>query len=156
MINLVLYFSMIVGSYVPHNCQVWQYYKVLRQMLNVLLFKNITTEVVEYLNILICEHHELYMKLFNTHLKPKHHHLTHYRSAILKLGPLCHMWSMRFEGKNLENKFIAETSRSRVNICKSIAIRHMFYFSHNLYFMRKEGAVRNIEEVGPVIEQGKN
>ncbi|KAI2643064.1 hypothetical protein H4Q32_029533 [Labeo rohita] len=33
-------------------------------------------------------------------LKPKHHYLLHYPSLIMRLGPLVHLWTMRFESKH--------------------------------------------------------
>ena len=93
--------------------------------------------MINYIDILVTEHHELYMRLFKTHLKPKHHFLVHYARALRNLGPLCQVWGMRFEGKNLETKFVAQTCRSRIYICKSLALRHMFSMASQVYFLRK-------------------
>ncbi|KAF0735689.1 Uncharacterized protein FWK35_00014105 [Aphis craccivora] len=54
---------------------------------------------------LLIEHHELYLKLFKTNFKPKHQHLVHYSDE--KNGPLCHIWSMRFESKHRGSKMTA-------------------------------------------------
>jgi len=40
--------------------------------------KLIQPEYALLLTRLIIEHHQLYLKLFNTNLKPKHHYLLHY------------------------------------------------------------------------------
>lgn len=43
---------------------------------------------------------------------------------LKKFGPLPQIWTMRFEAKHRVSKFIARASQSRVNICKTIAIKH--------------------------------
>jgi len=44
---------------------------------------------------------------------------------------------MRFEGKNLETKYVTHNSRSRVNISCSIMRRHAFTLARNLFLLRK-------------------
>ena len=146
MMNFVLYFGMMIGQHVPVSCPVWQYYRLL---LNLLLFKEVSLPIIELLEVLISEHNEQYIEVFGARLKPKHHNLLHYLRLLRLLGLLCHLWCMRFKENNLESKVIAQTCRSRVNICKSLAIRHMFHFSSQLYFLRTNPLI-NVEEVGPV------
>lgn len=57
--------------------------------------------LLSYLDELIVEHEELFQRLFPTiHPINKHHHLWHYPTCIEKVGPLRHLWCMRFEAKH--------------------------------------------------------
>lgn len=132
MINFTLYFSLLVGNIIPHDDPVWNYYLTLREILDILLQKELSSSAICYLDTLIQEHHSLYITLFNRHLKPKHHHLLHYKRALINTGPLCHNWAMRFESKNYQTKLFAKTIRCRINVCKSLAIRHQYLFANNL------------------------
>lgn len=55
---------------------------------------------------------------------------------------------LRFECKNLETKLFAQACRSRVNICRSLTVRHSFLFAHNMYFKNGSDDVHVIE-LGP-------
>jgi len=74
----VRYLSLIVGDLVPEDLKMWQVYTILRQIVDIVFSKTIKFNDINLLKVLISEHHELYMQVFNTHLKPKHHHMIHY------------------------------------------------------------------------------
>ncbi|KAE9530467.1 hypothetical protein AGLY_010929 [Aphis glycines] len=84
------------------------------------------------LTTLIKEHHQLYLQLFNTNLKPKHHHLLHYPYVMKKVGPVSHLWSMRFESKHRESKLTAHSITSRKNICCTLSIKHQLKLAYCL------------------------
>ena len=150
MINLVLYFGLMVGDIVCDD-DVWLYYKTLRMLVNICLRKSYQIHHVNHLRSLIDEHHVLYMSLFKKSLKPKHHHLIHYPTCLLKTGPLTHNWSMRFESKHTLIKLIATISRSKVNLCKTVILRYMYVLSHDLFFTSHD--LSTISDVGPMIEE---
>lgn len=151
--SLTLYFSLIIGDHVPMNDEVWNYYLCLQKIVNTLLLKNISKSVIDQLDVLVAEHHELYMKLFHLNLKPKHHHMLHYKSALLKFGPLCHLWALRFEGKNHILKLFGQVTRSRTNICKSLLIRENYNFSYNILKLRSQEKMHEeLECVGPGVK----
>ena len=77
---------MIVGDCVDSECPVWEYYICLRDLVNLLLIKHATPPIIDYMESVISEHHEMYMSVFNLKLKPKHHHLVHYPAPLRKLG----------------------------------------------------------------------
>ena len=129
--NLVKYFSLIVGDLVPYDNEVWGYYLVLQQIVEILLKKQITRDTIDYLDKLINEHHSLYISLFGS-LKPKFHNMLHYKECLLRFGPLCHNWSMRFEAMHYKAKMYAHAVKSRVKICKSIVLRHNYTVAHKV------------------------
>ncbi|KYN02053.1 hypothetical protein ALC62_07169 [Cyphomyrmex costatus] len=47
-----------------------------------------------------------------------------------KLGPLRNLWSMRYEAKHRVFKTAAKNSANRINICKTLAIRHQLQLNH--------------------------
>lgn len=149
MLCLTLWFSLIVGDAIPEGYPVWHYYLTLREILDLVLRKCISVSEVSYLDVLIQEHNEQYVHVFSKHLKPKHHHLVHYKRCILSTGPLCHNWAMRFESKNYVSKLFASSTKSRVNLCKTIALRHMFLFANNLLETRNKSTLSYPIHGGP-------
>jgi len=47
-----------------------------------------------------------------------------------KLGPLCNLWSMRYESKHRVAKIAARSSANRINTCKSLAIKNQLQLNH--------------------------
>lgn len=136
MINLVLYFCLMVGDLIDKECQVWKYYLTLRELVDLILLKMYSKDHSKYLSVIIDEHHSMYKHLFQVQLKPKHHFLLHYPSILLKSGPFSNNWSMRFESKHTLMKTVANVMKSRVNLCKSLTIRHMFLLSSQFFDIR--------------------
>lgn len=155
-INLITFFGMLFANYIDVECPVWHYYKILKEILNIILLKVLSTENVNFLRKLIEEHHILYKQLFSKTLKPKFHFLLHFISTILETGPVSHNWAMRFEGRNLESKVFAKLIRSRVNLCKSLAVRLMFQFGSSMIKLRTENSITDVNEVGPKVDNSYN
>lgn len=89
---------------------------------------------------LIHKHHDLYMKLFDKSLKPKHHIMTHYAQIIKKIGPLKHIWSMRLEAFHKVLKNISDATASRKNIALTNAKKNQLMFAFRLL---KNGVLLN-------------
>lgn len=123
MLCLVLNFGLIVGDLVPLDNEVWSFYLLLLQMTEILICPTLTTRTLELLTNIIEQHHNLYLKLFNTNLKPKFHFLLHYVRIILKTGPPVHLSCMRFEAKHKDFKSIANSIRCRKNLPYSLALK---------------------------------
>ena len=58
---------------------------------------------------------------------------------------MCHLLTMRFEGKHLESRFLAQSARLRLNLCTSFATRNMFAFVFDIYFLQEIDMFKNIE-----------
>jgi len=84
--------------------------------------------MLQYLKYLISEHHDMYLSLFNSSLKPKHHFLLHYPNIILKAGPLIYLSCMRFEAKHKELKKNANNVQSRKNLPLTLAKKSQLNF----------------------------
>lgn len=91
------YFSMIIGDLVPRNNKIWDLYKTLLNIIDLLIQNSLNQIEIEKLNELVKKNHTLYMHLFNVNLKPKHHFMVHYASLIQKIGPLKNVYVMKQE-----------------------------------------------------------
>jgi len=143
------YLCLIVGDLVPENSKIWQVYIILRQIVDIVFSKSIKFKDINLLKVLISEHHELYMQVFNTHLKPKHHHMIHYPMIIQKSGPLSMMWSMRFEAKHKQFKDAANSTSSRKNVLYTLALKHQLHLSYR--FLISKNFNCNGLEVGRIL-----
>ena len=137
MLCLVNNFSLIVGDRIPHGDEVWGFYLLLRQILDLVFCKRISRDELCLLRTLVAEHHYLYINLFKDNLKPKHHFMVHYARSIRILGPLFWLWSMRFESKHSEAKKTAHVVCNFTNICKTLSCKHQLRYCYRL--MRNEG-----------------
>nr|XP_012220641.1 PREDICTED: uncharacterized protein LOC105671240 [Linepithema humile] len=73
---------------------------------------------------LIENHHKLFLTEYNTHLRPKHHMITHLPTVIKRMGPPRHFWTMRFESKHNYLKDLSNKLKNFKNVCKTLAFRH--------------------------------
>jgi len=84
--------------------------------------------MLQYLKYLIFKHHDMYLSLFNSSLKPKHYFLLHYPNIILKTGPLIYLFCMYFEAKHKELKKNANNMQSRKNLSLTLAKKSQLNF----------------------------
>ena len=74
---------------------------------------------------LVQEHHQLFKELFpEITLKPKHHNMIHYPTAIRELGNIIDYSVLRFEAKQVTFKTAAHTIHNCNNILYSITKKH--------------------------------
>lgn len=79
---------------------VWIFYIFLRNILQILLSFSVDDTTIDYLKILITQHHELHFVVFDDTLKPKHHFLLHDPTIMKLIEPITQIWCMRFESKH--------------------------------------------------------
>jgi hypothetical protein len=130
MLTFVMHAGLIFGNLIPEGNKHWELFKLIRQILVLTLKTNIVEESCEVLRILIKKHHQLYVKLFNEDLKPKHHIMLHYPRFMKIIGPLRHIWAMRYEGKHQKFKQMAKVSYNRKNLCYTLATKNQLYMSY--------------------------
>jgi len=147
------YLSLMIGELVPENSEYWHLYILLKKITNIVLQKRVCVEEVFLINNLISEHHELYLKLFRTHLKPKHHHMIHYPMILKNSGPLSLIWSMRFEAKHKMFKDSARAITSRKNIAYTLSLKHQLKLSS--WFLMNEKISLHLLKTGKIIKISK-
>ncbi|XP_055907606.1 uncharacterized protein LOC129942617 [Eupeodes corollae] len=128
------FLPLMVGDLIDPKNSYWILLAKLVKMFDLLFKTQFSENDLITLRKLITEHHTHYVKLFGPTLKPKHHFLVHYPTAIKKCGPLKYVWVMRFEAKHKEGKAYLSNITSRLNAPHSLAIKASLQFS---YFLTK-------------------
>lgn len=121
--NLILNFCLMVGDVIPREYPYWQLYVKLKEILSILLSPKLHRAYGEILQILIEEHHSLYIKLFGE-LRPTFHNMIHYSRIFYQSGPLVNNWGMRFESKNKQLKDLIESIASSKHLLVSMTERY--------------------------------
>ncbi len=89
---------LIFGDVLERNNCYWNLLLLLIQIVNIVFSPIVTNGMTYYLKHLIKDHHKLFKSLFSEkRLIPKHHFMLHYPRCIRKIGPLLHVWCMRFK-----------------------------------------------------------
>ncbi|KAE8743397.1 hypothetical protein FOCC_FOCC011002 [Frankliniella occidentalis] len=127
---LTRYLGEMIGDLIPEDEPVWEYYLVLRDLLDILYAPSFPRGTDVFLRNKVREHHELYIETFNEHLKPVHHALLHYWRYVKAVGPLVHTSTSRYESKNREGKIAAYSTESRVNIIVTLMIKNQLKMSY--------------------------
>ena len=137
---------LIFGDVVSEGDDHWRLLLLLLQIINIIFSPVITYGMTIFLKHLIIEHHNLFKEVYpHRRLIPKHHFMIHYPRAIRKIGPIIHVWTMRFEAKH---RFFKNTIKNFKNLTKSLAKKHQMavaYHWESMPFKRIEtGPVKTI------------
>ncbi len=120
---------LIFGDIVPQEDKYWQLLLLLLQIVNIVFSSILTEGLTVYLKHLIMEHHRLFKCLFpGKNLLPKHHLMCHYPRCIRNIGPIVHMWSMRYESKH---NFFKTQPKCFKNITQMLAKKHQNFMAYN-------------------------
>ncbi len=117
-------FALLIGDKVPLDDTHWHVYLILCKLIDVLVCPWSSADLCGYLQVLIREHHKLFIKVYSEYkVTPKFHFLHHYPEQICKIGPMVRSWTMRHEAKLLFFKRVARIGNFK-NIAYTIANRH--------------------------------
>lgn len=125
-------FGLLIGDRVPNNANSWELYKLLRQILNVVLAKSISPSCPNLLRYLVQQHHKLYINLTKKNLTPKNHFLVHYADFMEEFGPVSQFTSFKHEAKHKYLKQSASVNKSRKNLAYSTAMKHQLHICHRV------------------------
>ncbi|XP_041919960.1 uncharacterized protein LOC121684096 [Alosa sapidissima] len=113
---------LLFGDLIQTEDKYWHLLLLLLQIVNIAFSPILSEGMTIYLKHLIIDHHVLFKQLFPTvNLLPKHHFLIHYPRSIRNIGPILHMWCMRYEAKN---NFFKRQLKSFKNITLTLAKKH--------------------------------
>lgn len=126
-------FTFIVGPFIPVDDSVWEYCRILINMVDKILSKKFSLQDIESLKKIIFQHHTLYQSLFKLTLKPKHHFILHYPTVILESGPVSRMMCFRNEAKHQAFKEYAHVITSRNNVAYTLCMKSCLQFSYDVY-----------------------
>lgn len=136
MLAFTAYFGILVGDLVPETELVWKFYIMDLQILDILLERQFSDQLIEYLDVLIKEHHREFQLLFNENLKPKYHFLLHYPDMIRNIGPPRLYWSMRFEAFHRLLKCTAASVTCRKNLLVTLSIKQQLRVARRISINR--------------------
>lgn len=143
MLCLVRNLPLIFGDVVPEGDRHWHLLLLLLHIINIVFAPSITEGMTVFLKHLIEEHHRLFTDLYpQNNLIPKHHFMIHYPECIRQIGPLVHVWSMRYEAKH---KCFKSSIKNFKNITKSLAKKHQIAIAYHWESLSAKGI-----ESGPV------
>ena len=145
---LIKYAGLIFGDLVPKKHVYWELYIVMREILEIVLSHYVTKDLSLRLKQLVTIHHELYLKLSSKNLTPKHHFMLHYPDCMLNIGPLRHVWAMRFESKHRELKNMSSISNSKINTPFTIAMKSQL---KNVERFGSNKGLLNIVEISKIL-----
>ncbi|XP_065653377.1 uncharacterized protein LOC136080528 [Hydra vulgaris] len=112
----------IIGHKFPRDEPYWNLLLLLMDILDIVFAPKVNVGLASYLSHLIAEHHQSYLQLFpHKRLTPKHHFLVHYPTALLKCGPPCRYWCMRFESRHNFFKQVSRSTHCFKNIAFSLS-----------------------------------
>ena len=81
--NLAVLLPIIIGDKVPLDDKRWESYLLLIEITKICTARVTSTELSDYLAVLIKEHHSLFKSCYPaTSLTPKSHYLVHISSTI--------------------------------------------------------------------------
>lgn len=109
--------------------EVWPAVQSMLMILEIVFSEQISENDIKRLEAVTESHLKLIIGLFSCNLIPKHHLMLHYPRVIRSMGPLVHLWSMRFESKHKIFKQRAGMTKNFVNLTKSLAEKHQLEMS---------------------------
>lgn len=129
--NFVRYFGLLChGLNIPSNNSYFKLYIFLRKISCIINSDVINEDLIVRLRCIVKNHHNLYITLSKSHLKPKYHFLTHYVGIMREIGPVTQTNTMLFERKHRDGKRVSNVSSSRVHITQTIAIKHQLQLAN--------------------------
>lgn len=131
MLCLGRYLGEMIGDLVPLDNKIWKFYKIVREILEIVTCPFFQPGVDKYLETLVSEHHELFLLYFGN-LKPKHHFMLHYSLLLKQNGPLVLLSALMCERNHRKGKLYASVSNSRINFPLSVAIKYQLMFCERL------------------------
>lgn len=124
--------TLMIGDLVPAGDE-WTFLVNVTKVGSYIMKPSFTTEEIQELKYLVKCTLTQYKTLFDKHLKPKAHFLTHYPLAIEWTGPTRFTSTFIPEMKHKYFKKIATTTSSRKNIALTLAIKDQFKMSYKIF-----------------------
>ncbi|KAJ8677415.1 hypothetical protein QAD02_013202 [Eretmocerus hayati] len=145
--SLVTRLPMIIGFLLPEEDEILRILIQMKRIIDIVSSKTVQPDTHKQLKVLISEYLESKRELFeNEKDKPKHHLGLHGPSSMEKFGPLTKIFALRFEAKNQEGKTISRTAKARLNVCRTIAMRHQLMFNYRLRMKKPPSRFETAEE----------
>lgn len=112
---------------------IWIGVESLLKCCEIIYSKDISEDDINQFTVLLDLHLKCFQELFKTHLRPKQHFLTHYPTAIRKMGPVIFYWMMRVDSKHQFFTHLLHDTNNFVNIAKTLAKKHQALMAYKLF-----------------------
>lgn len=130
--TLIRYLSLIISNLIPRDDEIWRLFQSMRDLVEMVMSYNHDRNAHSVLQTSISDYLRLLIQLFPGSLKPKHHFLVHYPRILLNCGPISKLSSFRFEAKHREGKIASRAAICRINVAKTIALKHQLRVNYRL------------------------
>lgn len=131
--TLLRLLPLLIGHHIPEGDETWEVLMNLKDVVELSMSASFSEESVCFLDCKIAEHRDIFQEVFpNEKLRPKHHYIEHYPQLIKTFGPLCDVWTMRFEGKHKFFKKVVRHIHNFKNIPLTLALRHQHMIAFHL------------------------
>ena len=132
MLTLIKFICLIIGHSIPRETECWNLLTMLKTIVEILVSPIIHAKTPKLLATLIAEYLMLHSKNFPGLSKPKHHFLIHYPRIMETVGPVWNVNCIRLEATHRVGKVTSHTAFSRVNFCRTIALKHQLILNYRL------------------------
>lgn len=129
--TLVENIALMIGDIIP-NTREWEFLLDVVKIGDLIMSPVFTAESLENLRTAIANNLTEYLEIFDCHLKPKGHFLTHYPVSIENFGPAKYTACFLLEARHRIYKKIANSTACRINIALTIAIKDQLQLAYNL------------------------
>ena len=146
MLTLIRNLGFIIGHLILRTNKYWHLFIKLQNLVEVLVSSISHVKTPDLLENLVTEYLVLLSELFPGEMKPKHHFLLHYPRIMRAIGPIWNVNCIRFEATHRIGKITSHAAISRVNVCRTIALKHQLMLNYR--FLQKESTYE-IFTVGP-------
>lgn len=117
---------------IPEDSSHYKSLCILLKISSMATAREISLDTVDYMRVLIEEHHVLFRTLYpDASILPKMHYMVHYPSQVYRFGPLVTTWTMRYEAKLSILKRVSR-HRNFKNICYTASKRHQHLLCYHL------------------------
>ncbi|XP_052126416.1 uncharacterized protein LOC113206767 [Frankliniella occidentalis] len=108
----------------------WQLYLKLKEICEYICAPSYTAQLVADMKGLIYEYMQERQEVLGTLPKPKHHFVSHYADLVVLMGPIIHLFTMRFESAHSFFKRVARTCKNFINIGLTMSEKAALYFCY--------------------------
>ncbi|XP_070377105.1 uncharacterized protein [Dermacentor albipictus] len=131
------FIPLVLGPKVPEGNEDWELLLQFREVTDIIFAPEIPAERLAYLDVLV----ETFLTEFANRygrqvITPKMHYMVHYARCVREMGPLKHLWSMRFKAKHQELKKQASCVKNFKNITLTLSKRHQLKQSFQMQFFQ--------------------
>jgi hypothetical protein len=130
--TLLRYLPLILGKQriLDTSDPYWMLYLNLKEICEYVCAPSITHQQIAELKGLNEDYLFTRQQVLGTNAKPKHHFLNHYADLIVLLGPLIHLFTLRFESMHKFFKTCARAAKNVINLGHTMCEKASLYFCY--------------------------